>query len=146
MTLYEFLAIGISCIGVGISIISLLKSNSANKISQGQIELSIHQLIQQTQKDVMELSLRIADQEDPEEGKNEILLQVFKTAFEQNLNAYEEACAKYLDGKVDRERFKRNYIIEIRRLVEEYKEKFDSTTTPYKCILKVYKEWNDLEK
>ena len=76
-----------------------------------------------------------------------VLTQALNTANERNLNAYEEACAKYLDNKVDKERFRKNYHIEIRQLVEDTnnKDKFDATTSPYKAILKVYKEWNDLE-
>ena len=75
----------------------------------------------------------------------EALKQALKTAQEQNLNAYEEACAKYLDGKVDKERFKKNYSVEIRQLVEKYSEKYGATT-PYKATIKVYNEWNNLEK
>ena len=90
----------------------------------------------------MDISLLIAD------GSKDILTQAFKSARELNMNAYDEACAKYLDNKVDKERFKRNYCIEIRRLVEDKNnsEFFNPTTSPYRCILKVYNEWNNLEK
>ena len=149
MTLYEIVAIVISAIGILISIISIVRANNAHKIAQGQIELNIHQLISQTKKDVMEVSLLIAEKcsNDDQEMKG-VLKQALNTASEQNLNAYEEACAKYLDNKVDKERFKKNYHIEIRQLVEDENNgnKFDATTSPYKAILKVYKEWNDLEK
>ena len=110
-------------------------------ISQGQIELQIHQMISQTKKDLLEIALRVQD------GQADILKQAFETARELNLNAYDEACSKYLDKKVDRERFKRNYHVEIRQLVENpvNREKFDGVTSKYKCILKVYEEWNNLE-
>ena len=135
--------------GLLISIISILRANNAHKIAQGQIELSIHQLINQTKKDVMEISLKIADKcSDNSDQIKTVLTKAFNSAVEQNLNAYDEACAKYLDNKVDKERFKKNYHVEIRQLVENesYKDKFDSNTSPYKGILKVYREWNDLEK
>ena len=67
----------------------------------------------------------------------------------QNLiNSYEEACTKYLDGKIDKVRFKKNYIIEIRNIVEakELKGLFDSHSSRYKAIIKVYDEWENLEK
>lgn len=149
MTPYEIIAIIISALGIIISIISICRASKAHKISQGQIELSIHQLINQTKKDVMDVSITIAEKcSDNDFNMKEILKKAFNTANERNLNAYEEACAKYLDNKVDKERFKKNYHIEIRRLVEDSnnKEKFNATTSSYKAILKVYNEWNDLER
>lgn len=150
MSAYEILAIIFTIIGLVISLISLVKSikankisQEANKVSQGEIELNIYQMINQTKKDVRDITLTIANKCDDKD----ILSQAFNSAIESNLNAYEEACAKYLDNKVDKECFKRNYSVEIRQLVEntKYKKYFDATTSPYKCILKVYNEWNDLE-
>ena len=48
--MYEIVAIGISIAGLVISIISIIKSHYAHKITQGQIELNIHQLLNQTKK------------------------------------------------------------------------------------------------
>ena len=149
MTPYEIVAIIISGIGLLISIISIVRANNAHKIAQGQIELNIHQLLNQTKKDVMDVTLVIAEKcSDNDESMKAVLTQALNTANERNLNAYDEACAKYLDNKVDKERFKKNYHIEIRQLVEDENNisKFDANTSPYKGILKVYKEWNDLEK
>ena len=148
MTIYEFIAVAISVIGLALSVWSTIKARSAHKIAQGQIELNIHQLLTQAKKDEMEISILIAEKcsNDNSEMKT-IILSALDTAVERTLNAYEEACAKYLDGKVDKERFKKNYHIEIRQLVENknHKKHFDSTTSAYKAILKVYKEWNDFE-
>ncbi len=149
MTPYEIVAVAFAAVGLLISVISICRANSAHKIAQGQIELSIHQLLNQTKKDVMEVSLKIADKcSDDSVQMSDVLTQALNSAIEQNLNAYDEACAKYLDNKVDKERFKKNYHVEIRQLVENknYKDKFDPNTSPYKGILKVYREWNDLEK
>ena len=90
----------------------------------------------------MDIALKVKD------GNSDIVRQAFESARELNLNAYEEACAKYLDGKVDKKRFKKNYHVEIRNLVENdnNKDKFDGVTSKYKCILEVYEEWNNLEK
>ena len=111
-------------------------------ISQGQIELEIHQMISRTKRDVLDIALKIQG------NQMGIVQQAFETAREMNLNAYDEACSKYLDGKVDKERFKKNYHVEIRQLVENpnNKDKFDAVTSKYKCILAVYDEWNNLEK
>ncbi len=72
----------------------------------------------------------------------------FVAAIQAMLNMYDDACTKYLDGKIDKERFKRNFFIEIRNLIERstLKEHFDPTTSRYKAILKVYDEWENLEK
>ena len=148
MSPYEIVAVIFSSIGLLISIISIIRANSAHKISQGQIELNIHQLLNQTKKDVMDITIVIAEKcSNDDQDMKGVLTQALNTANERNLNAYEEACAKYLDNKVDKERFRKNYHIEIRQLVEDInnKEKFDATTSPYKAILKVYKEWNDFE-
>ena len=74
--------------------------------------------------------------------------KMFDAAQEDLRNAYEEACSRYLDEKVDKERFKRMYYSEIQSLVEnkDQIEYFDTVKSRYKCILKVYKEWFDLEK
>ena len=145
MSVYEIIAIVISVFGIVLSVISLIKSNKADKISQGQIELNIHQLISGTKKDVLDLTLMITEKLSPNQNEmKDILNQALESALEQNFNAYEEACAKYLDKKVDKERFKKNYIVEIRRLVEQNPDKYN-TTSPYKATLKVYEEWNNLE-
>lgn len=49
--------------------------------------------------------------------------------------------------KVDRERFKKMYLHEIRQLVEypEFKEKYDSISSRYNATKKVYNEWNHME-
>lgn len=148
MTVYEIIAVIVSVIGLLVSIYSIIRANNAHKIAQGQIELNIHQLLNQTKKDEMEISMMIAQKSSNNDETVKILKNALKSAMERTVNAYEEACAKYLDGKVDKERFKKNYHIEIRQLVEDnnYKKYFDSTTSSYKAILKVYKEWNDLEK
>lgn len=148
MTVYEIIAVIVSVIGLLVSIYSIIRANNAHKIAQGQIELNIHQLLNQTKKDEMEISMMIAQKSSNNDETVKILENALKSAMERTVNAYEEACAKYLDGKVDKERFKKNYHIEIRQLVEDnnYKKYFDSTTSSYKAILKVYKEWNDLEK
>lgn len=148
MSSYDIAAIIISIIGIFISVISIIIAYNAHKISQGEIELNIHQLLNQTKKDVMDIYLIISEKcSDNAEELRETLNQALNTATERNLNAYEEACAKYLDNKVDKERFKKNYNIEIRQLVEDEnnKNKFDATTSVYRAILRVYKEWNDLE-
>lgn len=77
------------------------------------------------------------------------MTKLFYSALEDLLNHYERACMLYIDGKIDKERFKKEYSTEIRNLVEkgEYKERyFPPHTSKYKAILKVYDSWENLEK
>jgi hypothetical protein len=82
-----------------------------------------------------------------EQEQLKIYERMFNEAVESNLNAYESACSKYIDGKTDKERFIKLYKVEIRQLVEEpeLKQYFDALTTRYKAITTVYNEWENLE-
>lgn len=139
----QIVSICFTLLGCIVSVCSLVNAYNAYKISQGLLEVNVHNMIYQTKKDVMQISLAIAEKG----NENLMFTEVLNSAIESNLNAYEEACAKYLDKKVDKKRFKRNYCVEIRQLVENknYKNYFDANASSYKCILKVYKEWNNLE-
>ena len=55
---------------------------------------------------------------------------------------------KYIDGKIDKERFKKTYIVELRNIVgsDSLKQYIDSTSSPYNAIKKVYNEWNNFEE
>jgi len=69
-------------------------------------------------------------------------------AIQGMLNTYDDSCSKYLDGKIDKVRFKKNFHYEIRNLLEseDLKVYFNPTTSRYKPILKVYDEWENLER
>lgn len=85
----------------------------------------------------------------PELKKNEELQkkneQLIEAAFQDYVNAYEEACMKYIDNKIDRERFRKTYITEITNLVKKRESMF-GTASNYTAIKRVYDEWNNLEK
>ncbi len=153
-TTYEWVSIGLSIISILIALFAFLKSNKLtkeyNSLVAGQSELQINERISDTKNQMVQISLKM-----PEESKlvknpelKERYKKAMEAAIEDNLNAYEEACAKYIDSKVDKKRFEKTYRIEIRNLVEDanYKKYFDSITSRYKAILKVYKEWEDMEK
>lgn len=78
----------------------------------------------------------------------DIVRKVFDSAIENNVNAYENACQKYVDKKIDRVRFKKAYQTEIRQLVESsaHKRFFDGVTSRYKAILLVYGHWENKER
>jgi effector-binding domain-containing protein len=153
MTNYELISAFISLVALIISFFALRKSSRA---STAYIELYIHELITHAKEKVSEISIKIAElpsilnSSHPDYKKTfEAYGKVFNSAVENNLNAYEGACAIYIDGKIDKERFKKTHIIEIRQLVENegMKRYFEpATTTRFKAILKVYNEWENLEQ
>lgn len=72
------------------------------------------------------------------------------SSLEAVANAYEIACSQYIDGKVDQERFKKTFFVEIRQLVENPETSFQRLFHPegisrFKAIWRVYHEWYDLE-
>jgi hypothetical protein len=159
MTTYEIISIVISIFALAISIIAIIKSSSlsaqGNTLTMGQVELQINERISETKKRVGEIAMQIVPIASKREltDEDKVVLEtynkIFKSAVEDNLNAYEEACGKYRDdGKVDKERFKKMYKTQIRQLVEnkDYEEYFHPITSRFKCILTVYEEWENLEK
>lgn len=85
---------------------------------------------------------------DDEKKQKRLLRQTIETAIQGHINSCEEACMKYLDGKVDKVRFKKTFQVEIRQMVEneEHRRFFDPVTSHYKAILKVYEEWENPER
>jgi hypothetical protein len=99
-------------------------------------------------RNVETVSEKVAGQDAKDKTIKAIYEQMFDSAQEDLRNAYEEACSRYRDGKVDKERFKRMYSTEIRQLVEDeaQKKEYDTISTRYECTVAVYKEWFQLEK
>lgn len=151
MSIYEIISISLSAIAIAISIFSYVRAHS---LAAGNIELYINERITNTKEKVGDISMQLSvlSSKDALTSQEEKQLKIYqfnlKAAIENNLNTYEEACAKYLDNKVHRKRFKKNYRTEIRQLVEnaEFKEYFDSVTSRYRSILKVYDGWENVEK
>jgi hypothetical protein len=69
------------------------------------------------------------------------------TAIEDLLNTYNEACQKYMDGKVDKIRFKKNYFHEIRNVVTnaEFSDRFNPITSMFQATITVYNEWHNVQ-
>jgi len=151
MTIYEILSITLAPFAIIISIFSYVRANS---LANANIELYINERITNTKEKVSDISMQMSilvtkeTKTAAEEKQLKIYQYNLRASIENNLNAYEEACAKYLDNKVDRKRFLKNYKTEIRQLVEnsQFKEYFDGVTSRYRAILKTYNEWENLEK
>lgn len=122
---------------------TILLSFRYNKLVQGQVEMQIRERITNARIRYEDLTIQYN-----EELNNDLIISVFESAKEEFLNSYDEACRKYLDKKVDKERFKKSYFVEIQSIVknDNFKEKYDSQSTDYKATVKVYNEWFNLEK
>ena len=79
------------------------------------------------------------------------LEKTWNSSVENYLNAYEDACGKYIDRKIDPIRFKKMYIEEIRNICNPkhnaYKKHMHpKATSKFEAIWKVYEEWHRHEK
>ena len=110
---------------------------------RGALETQVRSAIGEAYQNWVSLGVILAKEPD-----NEFLHAVVSGAEEVYRNAYEDACGKYNDGKIDKERFRLMYQTEIRRLVEEepHKEFYSSNQSPYDATLKVYNEWFHRER
>lgn len=114
----------------------------ANEMLKGQVEMQIREMISSARGRYQDKVIQAMNHEsDP------IYIALIASAHEDVLNAYDEACAKYIDEKVDKERFKKLYHDEIRQLVNESEniDKYREPHTKFHATNKVYTEWNNLE-
>jgi len=148
--------LAISIISLGIAFWALYKSDKANQISMGESERSTRDLISQARRNMEDRSLYFAELlKDIEKKKKPIFKaaeKALKSAVEDWLNAYENACGKYLDGKIDKKRFREDFETEIRNFVDDKKKKeiygqllHSEEKSHYKSIWKVYREWKHEE-
>lgn len=131
------------------------KAVQANTISMGALENAVSDRISNAKLITMDSSIKLAEYllglpEELTPGQKHLLDTYelhFNSCVENSWNAYEDACAKYLDEKIDKERFKKSYKNEIKQLIEDTKDaKYkDSLTSKYRAVIKVYREWEDLE-
>ena len=105
--------------------------------------MQIRSMITSAKSHFSEMSNQLAANPD-----NETLKASVSAALEDIANAYDEACMKYLDGKVDKARFKRAYINEIKNWVEDdvVKDKYVMPQSKFHATVKVYNEWYNLEQ
>ena len=84
------------------------------EMQKGQVEMQIREMISSARARYQDKVFLMRDLEN-----DEIKIALMDAAHEDFLNAYDEACAKYIDSKVDRLRFKKLYHDEIRQLVTD---------------------------
>lgn len=161
--LSDFLAVLSLFVSFGAVYFAKASSKQANRIAQenlnlqhGMVELEISQSIEGAKSSINEISIvmvpYIAKEEEntlnpEEESVLKLYRKNFNAATQTLMNYYDSACSKYIDGKVDKVRFKKTYKNEIRKLLEnkDLQEYFNPLTSSYKPILNVYDEWENLE-
>ncbi|MDR0868739.1 MAG: hypothetical protein LBP75_09770 [Planctomycetota bacterium] len=146
MMTVEIITILLSIGAIAISVIAIVKSNNAaktaNDLTKGQVEMQIREMISSARRHYADMATKL-----PNEDATPVISKLIASALEDVRNAYDESCAKYIDGKVDKERFKKLYVTEIRNLVESEstKSEYIQPQSKYEATCKVYKEWNCLE-
>lgn len=110
---------------------------------QGELETQVRSAIAEAYQAWVNLAVMLA-----EKPGDEFLKRAVAGAEEIYRNAYEDACGKYNDSKINKTRFKLMYQAEIRQLVEEepHRRYYSDRQSPYDATLKVYDEWYHPEK
>ncbi|MEM8568742.1 MAG: hypothetical protein AAGF85_19955 [Bacteroidota bacterium] len=127
------------------------RASKAERLAEGGLELSLTESISSSKQRVIEASIAWSNfKSDKPDQSDDLYKKAFYASLEDNLNAYEKACSLYLDEKIDKIRFEKDYTREIMNLVENEAQNdryFNPPNTSlYKAILKVYDKWFNLEK
>ena len=161
MTAIEIGTLIISLCSLLIAIFSFFWAQSSNSKShlnaQGMIELEIYSKIDEAENRIADFSITMnpliaKEKIDSLTAVEKESLKLFRTtlkAKEQTmLNAYDTACTKYRDNKVDRSRFKKDFQTRIRNLMNDknMSKYLENHASPYQAIIKVFHDWEDTEK
>ena len=126
----DYIAIIISFVALIFSIISWIITT---KVSKGQLEIEIKNMISDKKKAFLEYVLKQDN------------AQVIDFLIEEELNAYEHACILYNENKIDKKSFKKTYFTEITNIIENEDfaniGKFSDVNCKYENLVNVYKEW-----
>ena len=124
----EWIAVSVSILSF---LLSLLTLYITNQKTNAQVELEIKKMIDEKKQ-------KVNDQEPDFSSKIDNLI-------EEELNAYDKACALYLDKKVDKKRFKKDYYYEICKIFEDKNMqdvgKLNDKNCRYNNIIEVYNKW-----
>lgn len=132
--------------------VSIFTYRNAAAASHANTELYINERISNTREFVTQLIFEMTPLMAKKETKGlneeekvimELHSALLHSAIENNLNAYDNACGKYLDSKVDKDRFKIDYKKEISQLYsnDTYATHLKSEPPQYESIMTVYNEW-----
>ncbi|MCF6692533.1 hypothetical protein [Raoultella terrigena] len=152
------LGVFISIVSATIAGFSAFRTAKRDLNALGDSEIKTFEMIAKSEKDFAEANAAIvgrmeahkADPQDPSTAfsltKAESDLNDFYA--QSVLNAYEIACQRFLDEKLDKERFKKTYAARLKKLCsgEAYKPFISSGDFNYSALEKVNKQLNNPEK
>lgn len=160
---YSLYSLGVSIIALLLSIYTFIKSrqdvkvaqqnaNEALKLQHGAIELQIRTGITSARNTINNmapiLSPFLAKKKSGSLTSEdayalELLYKAYDSCVEDLLNQYDEACQKYLDGKVDKLMFKETYFNEIKNIMTspDLSSYYNIPMKKYKATLTVCNEW-----
>lgn len=141
------------------SAIAIVYSARTKNIAMGQAETTLRQNISNTRREFATLSVQISTVRDgkrdteltkADERRLEPLEAALRAAVEDNLTAYDDACSKYIDGKIDRVRFRKSYedeIVHLCRVKEGLQHELmnPSESCRFQTIWAVYRQWKHLD-
>lgn len=119
-------------------------ARNVNKIENALVELEIHNALTSAKDRELDIALMRAASA-TEEHRSDVLDMAVRMSHENTLNAYEVACFKYVDGKVDRDRFRRTYFVEIANIWKHESEQNPQFGELYTGISAVHSEWMSLQ-
>lgn len=164
MTIANWIAVASAAISFLSFLATMFFANKASQsteinrlIAMGQAETSQRAAITVTRTAVREMGIKIADLvagrkvadlKADERRQYELYQGMFAETIEDNLNAYETGCMLYIDGKLDKNRFKSAYIREIQNLCEApaghpcHAHLNPEGSSKFQAIWKAYREWH----
>lgn len=157
LELIDLITITISSLAILISILDRIanarnneitdkKAEKALKLSQGIIEIELRNSITNARRRVDEFRLELQNFKlDRPEAELTAHEKIFWSILEDYLNQYDRACMLYLDRKIDRKSFKREYQTELKNIItnKNYKERYFNKKKPrFESVIKVYKKWS----
>lgn len=112
--------------------------------NKGILETEIRKNIVEARLRIIEYARKIPDNIDENEKKT--IGHIIESLYEDYRNAYEDACSKYEDNKIDKIRFEKMYRDSIKQLVEDetHKDFYVEPQTKYTCTLKFYKKCKNI--
>ncbi len=160
MSSKDWIAVVSALIAFISAIFAWCAAHSSRLIAMGQAETTIRSSLRQSRQRVSDLALQVATLLDgrrpvqltaQDRRRLDALELALAAAIEDELNAYDDACGKYIDGKIDRIRFKKTYVEEIRNVCQSTANGYSQFihpegTSKFQPIWKVYREWHVHEK
>lgn len=147
----SYLSVIIAGIAVIVSVIALFITRRITRVAY---EFSSYSILTNAKEKINEIQYKLipllvkkkaSTLTDTEVMELEYLNENFELALENSLNAYDEICAKFISGKIDKKYFKRMYKNEINGICEggEFDKYLSASADKYEYIKRAYNKLNN---